>query len=59
MAPTILEGMARTPTACSQSLPPLLIEGEGGGTSMGKKMTITIILTAERTTRRRRKKTIV
>jgi hypothetical protein len=58
MAPTILEVMARTPTACSQSLPNLLIEGEGGGTSMGKKMMITIILTAERTTRRR-KKTIV
>jgi midasin (ATPase involved in ribosome maturation) len=55
MAPTILEAMARTPTACSQSLPPLLIEGEGGGTSMGKKMMITIILTAERTTRKRRK----
>jgi hypothetical protein len=58
MAPTILEVMVRTPTACSQSLPPLLIEGEGEGTSTAKKMMITIILTAERTTRRR-KKTIV
>jgi hypothetical protein len=55
MAQIILEAMAKTHTACSQSLPPLLIGGEGEGTSMGKKMTITIILTAERTMRRRKK----
>jgi hypothetical protein len=59
MAPTTLGEMARTHTACSQSLHPLLIEGEGEGTSMGKKMMITIILTEQRMTRRRRKKWIV